>query len=128
MMDTYQKFWRRETFRYFLFGSLTVAVNIASYQILNQIWGSMAANTAAFFAAVLFAYWTNSAFVFRTPHTWKSFSQFVGMRIGTLLIDNGGMDVLLSVNMNGLLAKGIVNVIIIAINYLLSKLIIFRKK
>ncbi len=128
MIELWLKFCRKETFRYLLFGGLTVVTNIAAYQILNMIWGDMAANTAAFFIAVLFAYWTNSTFVFRMPHTWKNFSQFVGMRIGTLVIDNGGMYLLLAWGMNGLLAKCIVNIVIIVINYLLSKLIIFRRK
>ncbi len=128
MIAIWLKFWRRETFRYLLFGGLTVAVNIAAYQLLNLVWDSMAANTAAFFIAVLFAYWTNSTFVFRTPHTWKNFSQFIGMRIGTLLIDNGGMYLLLARGVNDLVAKCIVNAIIIVINYLISKLIIFRRK
>lgn len=103
-------------------------VNIAAYRLLNFIWGDMAANTAAFFIAILFAYWTNSTFVFHMPHTQKNFSQFIGMRIGTLLIDNGGMYLLLVQDMDGLAAKCVVNAIIIVINYLFSKLIIFRRK
>jgi len=128
MIRIWLKFWQKEAFRYLLFGGLTVAVNIASYQLLSLVWDSMAANTAAFFIAVLFAYWTNSAYVFRTPHAWRSFCQFVGMRVGTLVIDNGGMYLLLVRGINGLAAKCIVNVIIIVINYLISKLIIFRRK
>lgn len=128
MIKTLLKFMRGEAFRYLIFGILTVVVNIAVYQLLSLIWASMAANTTAFFAALLFAYWTNSTFVFRTPHTWMNFLQFVGMRIGTLLIDDGGMYLLLALSVNGLLAKCIVNSVITVVNYLISKLIVFRKK
>ena len=128
MDERLKKILTGETFRYLVFGVLTVVVNVAAYKLLSLVWGSMAANTAAFFIAVLFAYWTNSTFVFRAPHTWKNFLEFMGMRIGTLAIDDGGMYVLLAAGMNDLLAKCVVNVVIIAVNYLCSKFFIFKKK
>ena len=117
----------RETLAYLIFGILTVIVNIAAYKLLKPAMGDMAANTLAFFIAVLFAYWTNSSFVFRAEHTWRNFGQFMAMRIGTLFIDDGGMYLLLLWQVNDVLAKCAVNVVIIAINYLASKLVIFRK-
>ena len=117
-----------ETLRYLVFGVLTVVVNIASYRVLEPVCGSMAANTAAFFIAVLFAYWTNSTFVFRVRHTWKNFMQFMGMRIGTLVVDDGGMWLLLRWGCNDIVAKCVVNVVIIIINYVVSKAIIFRNQ
>lgn len=118
----------RETLAYLVFGVLTVVVNILSYKLLSIVFGMLAANTLAFFIAVFFAYWTNSTFVFRVQHTWKNFLQFMGMRIGTLLIDNGGMYLLTFLAINDLFAKCVVNAIIIIINYVASKWIIFRKK
>ena len=128
MTEKLLKLLRGETFRYLVFGVLTVVVNIAAYKLLALAMGSMAANTLAFFIAVLFAYWTNSTFVFRASHTWKNFLEFMGMRIGTLVIDDGGMWLLLAAGVHDLIAKCVVNVVIIVINYLASKLIIFRKK
>ena len=120
-------FWL-ETLRYLIFGMLTVAVNISAYHFLTIVFAPLVANTIAFFIAVLFAYWTNSTFVFQTGCSWRSFSQFMLMRIGTLLIDNGGMWLMLSAGWNDLFAKCVVNVVIIVINYLVSKLLIFRKR
>ena len=117
-----------ETFRYLIFGVLTVAVNTVSYKLLDLVMGSLPANTLAFFIAVLFAYWTNSRFVFRTGSSWKSFIEFMAMRLCTLPIDDGGMWLLLRLGVNDLLAKCVVNAVIIVLNYLFSKLIIFRKK
>ena len=128
MTEKMLKFCRGETFRYLVFGVLTVAANVGAYKLLKPALGDMAANTAAFFISVLFAYWTNSTFVFRVPHTWKNFLQFMGMRIGTLVIDDGGMYLLLALGWNDLLAKCVINAAIIVINYLASKLVIFRRK
>ena len=127
MMELLRKLWGNENFRYILFGSFTVFVNILTYQGLSLVCGDMVSNTIAFFVAVLFAYWSNSALVFRTSCTWKNFSQFMGMRIGTLFIDNGGMYLFLLWGVGSLKAKCVINVIIIGINYLMSKLIIFRR-
>lgn len=116
-----------ETFRYLLFGGLTVLVNIISYHVLILLLETFWANTLAFFIAVLFAYWANSRFVFRLPCTKKIFIQFMAMRIGTLLIDDGGMLLLLNWGWNSLAAKCAVNFVIIVLNYILSKLIVFKK-
>ncbi|HIT19793.1 MAG TPA: GtrA family protein [Candidatus Fimivivens faecavium] len=117
-----------ETIRYLICGATTVAVNVVAYHLLSCWMEPLTANTIAFFIAVLYAYFGNSLFVFRTGYTWKNFSEFMAMRIGTLFIDNGGMYLMLNWNWNDLAAKCIVNFIIIALNYILSKLLIFKNK
>lgn len=128
MRELLRKILTGETLRYLAFGFLTVVVNVLSYRLLRLAVGALAANTAAFFLAVFFAYFTNSRFVFRAPFTWKSFTQFFLMRAGTIIIDDGGMLLLIRWGWNELLAKCVVNALIIALNYLFSKLFIFRKK
>ena len=128
MIDKIKGFLTAETLRYLIFGVLAVVVNTASFLLLDLIMGEIAANTLAFFLTVLFAYWTNSQFVFRTGMAWKSFLEFMAMRLCTLPLDDGGMWLLLTLGVNDLLAKCAVNVVIIAINYLISKLIIFKKR
>lgn len=128
MRKLIREFFSPETLRYLVFGLLTVAVNVLAYRLLAPALGTLWANTAAFFIAVLFAYWTNSRYVFCAPTTWKSFAEFMAMRIGTLAIDDGGMLLLTRWGWNDMLAKIIVNIVIIGINYLFSKLLIFRKK
>ena len=127
MYKRVKKLKESEMFQYLLFGVMTVVTNTISYCILSIWLETLAANTIAFFLAVLFAYWTNSRFVFCVSCTWKNFLQFMGMRIGTLFIDNGGMVLLLNWGWNSLFAKCIVNGIIIVLNYVFSKLFIFRK-
>ncbi|WP_297243629.1 GtrA family protein [uncultured Flavonifractor sp.] len=127
-MNSYRK-WLAETFRYLVCGISTVLVNLVSYHLLSTyVWGTLASNTAAFFLSVLYAYITNSVFVFRVKCTWQSFRDFFGMRIGTILIDNGGLMLLIRLGCHDLVAKCIVNVVIIALNYIFSKLFIFKKR
>ena len=127
-MNRLIKFLQNETFRYLVFGVLAVVFNIASFKMLDLLVDSLTANTLAFFLSVLFTYWTNSTFVFFMPYSWRSFIQFFGARFGTLFLDDGLLWLFLKMNVNVLLAKCINNVIIIAVNYLMSKFIIFRKK
>lgn len=117
-----------ETFRYLICGMSTVIVNIATYKIFSYCYDTLIANTIAFVLSVLYAYFTNTLFVFRVRLTWKSFREFFGMRIGTIVVDNGMLLLLIWLGMNDMLAKCVVNVIIIGLNYIFSKLFIFKKK
>lgn len=128
MRKLISKFLCGETLRYLIFGVLTVTVNTVSYRMLSLWMGTLPANTLAFFIAVFFAYYTNTRFVFQIRFTKKNFLQFIAMRIGTIFLDDGGMLLLLAQGWNDLLAKCVVNVVIIGLNYLFSKLFIFRKR
>lgn len=85
------KFFRkidRETVLYVLFGTLTAAVNLSVYFVLNWTFrvNYMVSNISAWVATVLFAYVTNKLFVFRTKSgSWKElgreFVRFVNSRI-----------------------------------------------
>jgi putative flippase GtrA len=116
----------RETAAYLVCGALTVIVNTVCYLGLALVLPYLAANTAAFFIAVTFAYWTNTFFVFNKKISVRTFFHFLGMRIGTIFIDDGGMWFLLSLGTNNLIAKCIVNGVIIVLNYIFSKLFIFK--
>jgi putative flippase GtrA len=118
----------RETVAYLVFGALTVVVNLAAYRWSLLAMSDMPANTVAFFIAVFFAYLTNCLFVFRQKLSWKSLGQFLGARIGALLIDDGGMWLLLSLGCDRTLGKLVVNAVIIALNYVLSKFFIFNDR
>lgn len=122
-MKLFKKY--RELIMYGIFGMLTTLLNIALYMTFSMFMHDIAANTLAFFLGVIFAYWTNSCYVFRKKMEIKSFLKFLIMRIGTLLIDDGGMWLLLSLDCNKLLSKCIVNVVVIILNYIFSKFFIF---
>jgi putative flippase GtrA len=92
------------------------------------------ANAIAWVLAVAFAFITNKLYVFRSKSFEPSLLRrelisFVGARLLTLGIDELGMMLLVSVmGMNDWIAKTIVNVLVIVLNYILSKLFIFKKE
>ena len=119
----------KELILYGVFGVLTVIVNIISFKLLSILnIPLLYSNTIAFFIAVVFAYYTNTKFVFNDKFTKKNFISFMSMRISTLFIDNIGLYYLVSISVDELIAKSIINIIIILINYICSKFIIYKKK
>ena len=119
----------KELILYGIFGVLTVIVNIISFKLLSILnIPLLYANTIAFFIAVVFAYYTNTKFVFNDNFTKKNFVSFMSMRISTLFIDNIGLYYLVSISVDELIAKIIINIIIILINYICSKFIIYKNK
>lgn len=119
----------KELILYGIFGVLTVIVNIISFKLLLILnIPLLYANTIAFFIAVVFAYYTNTKFVFNDKFTKENFISFMSMRISTLFIDNIGLYYLVSISVDELIAKSIINIIIILINYICSKFIIYKKK
>ena len=125
----------REVFFYLFFGVLTTLINIAAYYLLRLAGGSVAVSTTIGFAAsVLFAYVTNRKWVFESKaagarevlmEMWKFFS----VRIGTYVFDLLLMLLLVDVlKFSDLLCKIAVNVLVVVLNYIASKCIVFRRK
>lgn len=88
----------------------------------------------AWVVGVLFAFFTNKTLVFESK-SWapgivaREFARFVGARIFTLGVELVGMFLMVSVAaMNGYAAKVIVGIIVVVINYVFSKLLIFRSR
>ena len=131
MIDSVRRLFHQfsELIRYGFWGVITVIVNTTVYLILCTLGlENITANTIAFFITVQVAYVTNTHFVFHQPFTRKNFIQFWGMRIGVILVDDGGMWLLLSIGWNNFVAKCVVNVVGIILNYLFSKFIIYKKQ
>ena len=90
-------------------------------------------NTIAWILSVIFAYVTNKVFVFESKTTnrkelTKEISSFFAARLFSYVVDMVGMYLFVSVMMaNKMLAKVIMNVVVIVINYIFSKLFIFNQ-
>ena len=120
---------------YLVFGVLTTVVNYIVYfpldRLLNTAWLS---NSIAWVFAVLFAYVTNKPFVFGS-HDWSmktvapEFIKFVGTRVASLGVEN--LILLVTVDLLGWNRIGwklFASVLVVILNYVGSKLLVFRKE
>lgn len=124
----------REIFFYGIFGILTTLVNYLSYLVFAKgiHLSVMVANAMAFFLAILFAYVTNRQWVFEShAHTFRSrvreAIEFFVARILGFVLDMAIMYLLVKeLGYNDWIVKGLANGIVIVMNYLVSKYIVFR--
>ncbi len=121
---------------YGIFGVLTTLVNIVTYYIFARILkcGTVISTVIAWIISVLFAFVTNKKWVFNSP-SWdkntvsKELVSFISCRLLTGLLDLLIMMLFVDVlHFNDLVIKIISNIIVIILNYVASKLIIFKKK
>lgn len=123
----------KEILLYLIFGGLTTLVNILVYALCTKIlsinWA--VSNVIAWILSVLFAYVTNRKYVFesKSENIFKEMSSFFGFRLLSFVLDMGFMYLFVDmIQMNDMIAKVIVQVIVIVLNYIFSKLFIFKKK
>ena len=128
------KYW--EITVYFLFGIFTTLANFLVYFPLLNIVGLSAtvSNAIAWITAVIVAFVTNKPFVFES-HDWSlkvvvpEFVKFVGCRISTGVLETLVLAVTVDwLNWDGNIWKLLISVLVVLINYIGSKLIVFRKK
>ncbi len=139
-MQKLSALWKKlvnpETVSYVVFGVLTTVINIVSFGLLHDrlMWPLIPANVAAWLLSVIFAFLSNKLFVFRSKSfaarvVFREMISFFAARILSLGVDTGGMWLLVDVlDSNSWLAKIAMNVVVIVMNYVLSKLIIFKKE
>ena len=121
---------------YLFFGGLTTVVNYLIYLPCYN-WLHLSAtvsNVIAWVVAVAFAYLTNKPFVFHSNDwSWKvvlpELGKFLGCRVGSGALET--FFLLLTVDLlqfNGNWMKVITSVLVIILNYVGSKWLVFRKK
>lgn len=122
----------KEKFNYLVAGFLATVISVGSYNILRFFIDSYKICTVlSWIFAVLFAYVSNRKFVFnsKSKKVFKEFCSFIASRLFTLLVELLCMYLLVQVFViNDRISKLIVQVIIIILNYILSKLFVFKKK
>lgn len=134
IIDFFINLMGREVFMYLLFGGLTTVINIITYYTGTILGLSTAiANFIANVVSILFAYVTNKKFVFESKATtnkekMSEFGKFVSARMATFVMDMILMIVLVDVlHFNNLLCKILVNILVIVLNYVFSKIFVFKK-
>ena len=121
---------------YLFFGVLTTVVNYLIYlPCLNLLHLSAAvSNAIAWVVAVAFAYLTNKPFVFKSNDWSKEtvlpeLGKFVSCRIGSGLLETAIIFVTVDcLTWDGNLMKIITSIMVVVLNYVASKLLIFTKK
>ena len=125
-----------EVVSYLFFGGLTTVVNYLVYLPCYNLLGfsGTVSNVIAWIAAVAFAYLTNKPFVFKS-HDWSAktvlpeLTKFVGCRVGSGLLETAIIFVTVDLlGLNGNLIKVATSVLVVVLNYVASKLVVFRKK
>ena len=157
MLKKIRTLWKddrlREIFLYCVVGGLTTLVNYVVYFLFTRLVGGVPAENpglsglllngsvknvgtvlsgvlVAWVCAVAFAFYPNKRLVFRSKkgNLKRELESFFGARVLSLLIELGMMALFLIVlHMNDLIAKLIVQFVVIAANYFASKFWIFKK-
>ncbi len=121
----------KELLLYIVFGVATTLVNIVAYFLLSKAnLGTAVSTSLAWLISVVFAFLTNRKYVFNAENSCflKQFLSFFIMRIAT-----GIMDVLIMVifvdvlEFNDMFIKVLSNLLVIILNYIYSKFLVFKK-
>lgn len=134
MIDYIKK--HKEMLLYLIFGVLTTLLNIVAYGLMKNILNIdyMISNIIAWCLSVAFAYITNKTYVFNSNKNnkvdiIKEIILFISLRLSSLAIDIAIMYIGVSILLiNDMFIKIIANIIIIIINYIMSKKIVFKNK
>lgn len=126
-----------EVWNYLIVGLLTTLVSFIVYFAVTRTFLDVSvpmelqiANIISCIISVAFAYVTNRIFVFKSKNKniFVEVTKFVGSRILSLLMDIGIMFLVVTVlSMSDIIGKLISQVVVIIANYVLSKLLVFKK-
>jgi len=134
LIDLYKKY--SEIINYLIVGCLTTLVSIIVYALFTRLFhiNYMISNIFSWIISVLFAYIANKKFVFKSKCDSEKdvliqVYQFFKYRLFSLVIDILLMYVFVELfNIDDMIAKVIVQIIVIILNYIFSKLFVFKKK
>lgn len=127
---------------YLIFGVATTLVNWVVYSLMvGGLEASMnIGNIVAWLASVVFAFFTNKIWVFES-RKWdplimiKEGASFIGSRLISGVFEIGTLPLLVNVGLNqplfgidGFVAKILVSVVVVVLNYVFSKLFVFKEK
>ncbi len=132
MKQWIRKMYESSVIRYVFFGGCTTIVNLVSFFVLRKLNAELnTANIISIILAILFAYMVNSKFVFQDKcenlrdHI-RPFSRFISARLATMVIEVGGVWLLVSVmGLNDMAGKFLTQFIVLILNYIFSKFFVF---
>ncbi len=124
----------REIILYLIFGGCAFIISVGSFIILTVFirLNELIANIISWILAVCFAFLTNRNWVFQKKtatirETGRQFVDFISSRILTLIIEEAIILIFITqMGLNSIAVKIIAQIIVIVLNYLLSKNFVFR--
>ena len=124
----------KEVLMYLFFGGIAFFLNIALFAVFTEGLGlgELLANAVAWVLCVLFQFFTNRTWVFDgRVKTWREFwaqmAGFFGGRVFTLVVEEIILAVFITwLSLNSMAVKLAAQVIVIVLNYVVSKLWVFR--
>lgn len=130
----------KEIIMYIIVGVVTTVFNWVVYAVFVRVMPMALANALSWFVTVLFAYVTNKLFVFES-RSWelqvvaKESVSFFGARAATGVFEVVAQPTFYAIGLRqsllgveGLVAKVLTSAIVMVLNYVCSKLFVFREK
>ena len=121
---------------YLIFGVLTTVVSFVVYFIFAKVFkiDEVISNVISWFFSVLFAFITNKLYVFESKETGKKtllkeiISFYLARLFTGVVCDLGVFALMVKIfKINDVLSKLVTQVIVIILNYVLSKLFVFKQ-
>ncbi len=135
-INIFEPFYKKhkEVLMYLFFGGLAFFLNVGLFAAIGKLGvNELANNVVCWIICVLFQFFTNRTWVFDghvngTKEFLEQLRNFVGGRVGTLVIEEIILAVFITwLGMNALIVKLIAQVVVIVLNYIISKMIVFKR-
>ncbi len=130
-----KNFLTKEVVFYIIFGVCTTLVNLISFKIFTGVfkWNDNLSNAIAIILSVLFAYITNKDVVFHSEaesikEKLFEFFKFILGRAFTMILEFGGGFIMFKLPIDKMISKLILTVVVIVLNFFISKFFAFKKK
>ena len=126
----------KEILLYLFFGGLAVLLNLGLFFLFNQVMGinELIANIICWVICVLFQFFTNRTWVFEAQKNnnksdfIRQLVSFFGGRVFTLVIEEAILAIFITwLGFNSLIVNIIEQIITIVLNYIISKLFVFKQ-
>lgn len=138
LLRCFNPFYKRykQPLMYTFFGGLTTIISIAVFGFFSYVvcMDEITANSISWIIAVLFAYITNRIWVFHAvtdgvAEKLREMTAFFGGRLLTLLFETVMLLIFVTwLRLNKMLIKLIATIFVMILNYVISKIFVFRKR
>ena len=124
----------QELISYVVVGGLTTLVNFVIYFPLSRLIHYLIATSVAWVGAVVFAFFANKVFVFEDGRWDRAYLLRQAASFTTMRLLSWGLEVLIMwifverLGVNSDVTKIAAQILVMLLNYIFSKLLIFRKK